>query len=263
MKRVVNTIQSLLIFVVIFIASQIIASLLGRALHLSGDVGFMLSYLLSMGLIYLFTTLYERTEYDNIRVIKKSSKGVDPLAIFTGVMLLFAISITLWPLENHLPSDERVFGDGAWTLITVVIISPIVEEIIFRGRLYNLLTHTTSPFWAAVLSSLVFATIHLEPVIIIGGFLSGMLFSYMYLLKRSIILPIILHICNNSIAYGLHILSYAGKPLMEYIGSEHYYLSVYLGSLCLVLVFVGFMIKRFIKEKRAMAKREEREEGLS
>lgn len=259
MKRVVNTVRSILIFVVIFIASQIVASLIGSALHFNGDVGFMLSYLLSMGLVYLFVTLYERTEYGNVRVIKSSSKGLDPLALFVGVILLLAISITLWPLENYMPSDSRVFGDGAWTLITIVVISPIIEEIIFRGRFYNLLTHSTSPFWAAVLSSLVFATIHLEPIIIIGGFLSGMLFSYMYLLKRSIILPIMLHICNNTIAYALHILSYAGKPLMEYIGSEHYYLSIYLTSLLLVLVFVGLMIMRFMKEKRAMAKREQRE----
>ena len=96
-----------------------------------------------------------------------------------------------------------------------------------------------------------------EPIIIIGGFLSGMLFSYMYLLKRSIILPILLHICNNTIAYGLHVISYGGKPLMEYIGSEHYYLSVYLVSLLLVLVFIAFMIKRFMKEKRALQKREQ------
>ena len=47
------------------------------------------------------------------------------------------------------------------------------------------------------------------------------------------------------------------EPSMEYIGSEHYYLSVYLVSLLLVLVFIAFMIKRFMKEKRALAKREQ------
>lgn len=258
MKRVVNTIQTLILFVVIFIASQILASILIGTLHTSGDVGFMLSYILSMGLVYLLTTLYERAEFGKVRLIRKSAKGFDPMAVFVGVMLLFAISITLWPLEDLMPGDGRVFGDGVYTLVTVVVISPIIEELIFRGRLYNLLSHTVSPFMSAVLSSVVFATIHFEPVIIIGGFLSGMLFSYMYLLKRSLILPIILHICNNTIAYGLHVISYGGKPLMEYIGSEHYYLSIYLSSLFLVLVFIGFMIKRFMKEKRAMSKREEK-----
>lgn len=255
MKRVVNTVMSILMFVVIFIASQIVSSVVFSSLHLGSDIAFMLSYLLSMGLVYLFTTLYERAEYKNIRSIRKSLKGFDPSMVFMGVVLLFAISITLWPLENYVPSDRRVFSDGVYTLITVVLISPIVEEVIFRGRLYNLLNHSTSPFFAALLASIVFATIHLQPIIIISGFLTGMLFSYMYLLKRSIILPIILHICNNAIAYGLHILSYAGKPLMEYIGSEHYYLPIYIVSLVLVLIFVGFMIKRFIKEKRATIKK--------
>lgn len=258
MRRIVNTFQSLLIFVVIFIASQILASILVSTLHLSSDVGFMVSYILSMSMIYLLTTLYERAEYGKIRSIRKSAKGFDPLATFAGVVLLVAISIALWPLESRMPGDGRVFGDGAYTLITIVIISPIIEEIIFRGRLYNLLTHSVSPFISALLSSFVFASIHFEPAIIIGGFLSGMLFSYMYLLKRSIIQPILLHICNNTIAYGLHIISYGDKPLMEYIGSENYYLPVYIASLLLVLLFIALMIGRFMKEKRAMIKRGER-----
>jgi membrane protease YdiL (CAAX protease family) len=138
-----------------------------------------------------------------------------------------------------------------------MVLSPIMEELIFRGRLYNLLGHCVSPFMAAFLSSLLFAAVHLQPIVMIEGFLSGMLFSYMYLLKRSIILPIMLHICNNMIAYGLQILSYAGKPLMEYIGSEHYYLPLYITSSALVLVFVAFMAKRFYKEYKLTMKRVE------
>lgn len=254
MRKVVNTLQMLILFVVIFISSQLLVSMLSGVLGFSGDVGFMLSYVLSMGLVYLLMTFYERAEFQKVRPIMKSKKGFDPMALLTGVVLLLAISITLWPLRDSLPGDERVFGDGVYTLITIVIISPIMEEIIFRGRLYNLLGHTASPFVAAFLASFVFAAIHLQPIIIINGFLSGMLFSYMYLLKRSIILPILLHICNNIIAYGLQILSYAGKPLMEYIGSEHYYLLLYISSLVLVLVFIAFMAKRFYKERRLIMK---------
>ena len=254
MKKVVNTVKLLILFVVIFVSSQLLASMLSGMFNLSGDLGFMLSYILSMGLVYLIATLYERAEYQNVRPIMKSKKGFDPMAILTGLVLLLAISITLWPLKDYLPGDERVFSDGVHTLLTIVIISPIMEEVIFRGRLYNLLGHTASPFVAAFLSSFVFAVIHLQPIIIVEGFLSGMLFSYMYLLKRSIILPILLHICNNMIAYGLQILSYAGKPLMEYIGSEHYYLPLYITSLALVLIFVAFMAKRFYKERKLIMK---------
>ena len=254
MKKIINTVRLLMLFVVIFISSQLLVSMLSGMLNFSGDVGFMLSYLLSMGLVYVVTTLYERAEYQRARPIMRSKKGFDPMALLVGVVLLMAISITLWPLKDCMPGDERVFSDGAYTLATIVIISPIMEEIIFRGRLYNLLGHTASPFMAAFLSSLVFAAIHMQPIIIIDGFLSGMLFSYMYLLKRSIILPILLHICNNMIAYGLQILSYAGKPLMEYIGSEHYYLPLYVTSSALVLVFVAFMARRFYKERKLIKK---------
>ena len=254
MKKVLNILQLLIFFVAIFILSQFLVSMTAKMLHLSGDLGFMLSYLLSMGIVYVVATLYERVEYQSVRPVMKSYKGFDPMAIFTGVVLLLALSVALWPLKNYFPGDQRVYGDGIYTLITIVAISPIMEEIIFRGRLYNLLGHTATPFVAAFLSSLVFATIHMQPIVIIDGFLSGMLFSYMYLLKRSIILPIILHMCNNLIAYCLHILSYAGKPLMDYIGSENYYPPIYITSVVLVLIFVGFMAKRFYKERKMIMK---------
>ena len=72
MRRTVNTVQSLLIFVVIFIASQIVASILMGALHLNGDVSFMLSYLLSMGMVCILSTLYERAEYGKVRQIGRA-----------------------------------------------------------------------------------------------------------------------------------------------------------------------------------------------
>ena len=254
MKKVVNTLKLLIFFVVIFLSSQLLVSMFSARLHLSGDVGFMLSYALSMGLIYLLTTLYERAEFGMVRPIMKSTKGFDPVAVLMGVVLLVAISVTLWPLKSYLPADDRVFNDGVYTLLTVVFISPIMEECIFRGRLYSLLGHSASPFVAAFLSSLTFALIHLQPIVIIDGFLSGMLFSYMYLLKRSIILPILLHISNNIIAYTLQMLTYAGRPLMEYIDDRGFYLPLYAISAVLVLMFVGFMVHRFYKEKKLIKK---------
>lgn len=255
MKKVVNTFKLLIIFVVIFISSQMFVATLFRTIGVGGDLGFMLSYLLSMGLIYALTTLYERAEFQGIRPVMRSKRGFDPTAVLMGVVLLVAISITLWPLRDYLPADSRSYGDGAYTILTIVLISPIMEELIFRGRLYNLLGHTASPFMAALLSSLTFAAVHLQPIVILSGFLSGMLFSYMYLLKRSIMLPIILHIFNNMIAYTLQELTYAGKPLMEYIGKEDYYLTLYIVAASLVLLFIVFMVRRFYKEYKLTKRR--------
>lgn len=254
MKNVINTIKLLVFFVVIFLSSQLLVSALSAKLHLSGDIGFMMSYVMSMGLIYLLMTLYERASFQSVRPIMKSLKGFDPTALLMGIVLLVAISVTLWPLKSYLPADTRSFSDGVYTLLTVVVVSPIMEESIFRGRLYSLLGHTSSPFFAAFLSSLTFALIHLQPIVIIDGFLSGMLFSYMYLLRRSIILPILLHISNNVIAYTLQMLTYAGRPLMEYIDDRGFYLPLYAVSVVLVVIFVGFMGRRFYKERNLIKK---------
>ena len=68
-------------------------------------------------------------------------------------------------------------------------------------------------------------------------------------------LPIILHIFNNMIAYTLQELTYAGKPLMEYIGKEDYYLTLYIVAASLVLLFIVFMVRRFYKEYKLTKRR--------
>ena len=49
-------------------------------------------------------------------------------------------------------------------------------------------------------------------------------------------------------------LTYAGRPLMEYIDDRGFYLPLYAISAVLVLMFVGFMVHRFYKEKKLIKK---------
>ena len=79
----------------------------------------------------------------------------------------------------------------------------------------------------------------------------GVVLSYYYLSKRSIITPIILHACNNAFGYALVVLSYRGESLRAYIAkSADMHLALYL--LCLLIVVVGavVVIRFFIKEKQ-------------
>ena len=255
MKRFFKSVGLTTMFVFVFaLCMLVVGGLVTIGMPtLSADVSFMLLYFTSMIAVYGATILIEKVAFKRVAIVYNSRGGFDPVAILFGVVLIFAISVILLPLEEILSPDTRTFPDGFCTLLTVVLLAPIFEEIIFRARLYNILSRNTSPLMSASLSAIAFGVVHLEPIVVIEALLVGVVLSYFYLSKRSIITPIILHIFNNAFAYALVVLSYNGESLRELIGgSADVHLGVYL--LCLLIVVAGavFIIHFFVLEKRRM-----------
>lgn len=255
MKRFFKSVGLTTMFVFVFaLCMLVVGSLVAVGMpNLPADVSFMLCYFISMIAVYGATILLEKVTFKRVAPVYNLKEGFDPIAILLGVVLIFAISVILLPLEEVLSPDSRTFPDGFGTLLTVVLLAPIFEEMIFRARLYNILSRNTSPLMSASLSALAFGVVHLEPIVVIEALLVGVVLSYFYLSKRSIFTPIILHIFNNAFAYALVMLSYNGKSLRELIGnSADVHLGVYL--LCSLIVVVGsvFIIRFFVLEKRRM-----------
>ena len=255
MKRFFKSVGLTTMFVFVFaLCMLVVGSLVAVGMpNLPADVSFMLCYFISMIAVYGATILIEKVAFKRVAPVYNLKEGFDPIAILLGVVLIFAISVILLPLEEVLSPDSRTFPDGFGTLLTVVLLAPIFEEMIFRARLYNILSRNTSPLMSASLSAIAFGVVHLEPIVVIEALLVGVVLSYFYLSKRSIFTPIILHIFNNAFAYALVMLSYNGKSLRELIGnSADVHLGVYL--LCSLIVVVGsvFIIRFFVLEKRRM-----------
>ncbi|MCB9201817.1 MAG: CPBP family intramembrane metalloprotease [Flavobacteriales bacterium] len=83
--------------------------------------------------------------------------------------------------------------------LTVGIIAPILEELLFRGIiLQGLLNKGKSPFLAIFISSLLFGLIHLNPWQLVGAFILGSAIGFVYYRTQSILTAILLHIINNS-----------------------------------------------------------------
>ena len=253
MKRFLKNIGLLTMFVFLFGVSMLFVGVTVAVTmpELPVDANFMLTYFCSMIAVYGVTLFIERVAFKRVAPVYNSGHGFDPLAILLGVVLLFALSVVLLPLGQVLTPDSRSFPDGPLTLLTVVVLAPIFEEMIFRARLYNILSRNSSPLMSASLSALAFGIVHLQPIVVVEALVVGVVFSYFYLAKRSIITPIILHMCNNAFAYALVVLSYRGATLRELIGSNvHMHLVVY--TICAVIVVVGtvVIIRFFVREKR-------------
>lgn len=251
MKLIVDIVARLGLFAILFLLMQVIAAWLMPLLSFGdADLGRILAYTLSMSLMIVVLRLCNRDSLLPAEPIMHSRRGFNPLLILYGVVVMIALSIVLAPLGGYLPEDSREFSDSLWTLVLVVFAAPIFEEVLFRGRLYGLLRTKASPMVSVLLSSLMFGLMHLQPAVMLEGVLMGLLFSYAYLRSRSIFAPVILHMCNNALAYALKVLSYGERPLLELVDSRQYYLVIYVASAVIVVVSFALMIRFMVRYNR-------------
>jgi membrane protease YdiL (CAAX protease family) len=86
-----------------------------------------------------------------------------------------------------------------WALVAVVL-DPPVEELAFRGVLYQRWRRRLHPAWAALGTSLFFGLLHPDPA---GMTLLGLALTALLLQTRSLWAPIIAHATNNAIGVSL------------------------------------------------------------
>lgn len=87
--------------------------------------------------------------------------------------------------------------------VTLVILTPIFEETLFRGVLFKGLRHRV-PFWlSAVITSLIFAAAHLQLNVAVDTFALSLILCYLVERSSSIYPAILLHALKNALAFSL------------------------------------------------------------
>ncbi|MCZ0704359.1 membrane protease YdiL (CAAX protease family) [Natronobacillus azotifigens] len=87
-------------------------------------------------------------------------------------------------------------------ILSFTIVTPILEEILFRGIIYRFLRDKYGSWIGVFVSSLVFGVLH--PGHILSATISGVVFVLLYRQSKSLVVPIIFHVVWNMFAiYGL------------------------------------------------------------
>ena len=84
-------------------------------------------------------------------------------------------------------------------LFATIVVSPISEELIFRGVFLNRLQLVVPPVFAVMISSLLFASLHSFGSII-SAFVFALCMAVLYLKTENIFVPIFAHFLNNLVA---------------------------------------------------------------
>ena len=111
-------------------------------------------------------------------------------------MILFAMN-----LGNEVNTNINI----VFNIICSGIIGPIFEETLFRYSFINYLKKFNSTKMSIIISSIVFAICHTGITTIMYAFIIGLVNSYLYIKKKNILVPIVIHMSANIFVNVLNI----------------------------------------------------------
>jgi len=125
------------------------------------------------------------------------------LTIFFVSFLYMFLMNSLFGIENPGSKIEILVGNRSISsnilLVVVAVIAPFSEEVFFRGFLYSAFKKSWGVNVALLLSSFLFAIVHLELYSFIPLIIIGWLLAYLFEKTKSLLMPIFLHGVYNLI----------------------------------------------------------------
>ncbi|AQQ52197.1 CPBP family intramembrane glutamic endopeptidase [Planococcus lenghuensis] len=132
------------------------------------------------------------------------------LAVLVFILIAFSLSvfwlqlaalmpIAPWLVELFMEPVPMTTSPGFLVLeiLFLAVIGPIAEEFMFRGVLLNRMIRKTSMWGGILISSILFGVLHAD---VLGAFMFGVITSLLFIKTRNLLVPVMLHIFNNSLA---------------------------------------------------------------
>lgn len=128
---------------------------------------------------------------------------------FLGLIMAYASQIIAATIETDLlgikvgSENTEMIVDFARQsplfILVPAIVGPILEELVFRKILFGTFYKRWNFLVAVILSSLIFAVLHMDLVHTLIYFAMGVVFAFLYVKTKRIIVPILVHMLMNTI----------------------------------------------------------------
>lgn len=129
------------------------------------------------------------------------------IATFAGAVSTGCLGQALG-VEDTLEDTMQGLANNPVGVITIVLIGPLSEEIIFRhGMLGGMLRRKVNPWIAILVSSLLFGIIHWNPIQILFASALGVMLGILYTKSQSIVPSLLYHIINNGFAVAVMLIT--------------------------------------------------------
>ena len=126
--------------------------------------------------------------------------GLEGIVLFQGAFSQVVEWITHKPFPIQI--TVSLIREGLQThpltvAVSIVLLVPIAEELLFRGLLFGALQRWLSPRWTIVLTAAIFTLVHMQPIYFLPMLPVGLLLGLARQKSGSLALPMVLHIINN------------------------------------------------------------------
>lgn len=210
----------LLSLVATFLVAGIVAFALGTPLTPGEEDTLTIASLFANQLALLGGTwLWLRRGSGNVRdalalgSLKGRYLGLGLVTGLGGVGLSAAVAAVVTKIAEDLqgappaPPEQIPLAQEPTTLVLVVLamstvlLAPLAEEVFFRGMLHQSIRRRWRFVPAMVLSSVIFAVAHIDPLVIPSIFALSLILTIMYERERSLWVPIVAHAAFNVIGF--------------------------------------------------------------
>lgn len=206
----------------IIVDGQTIIDTLNRNINNYSNISALISAIITIPIIYRYSRNQIIT--DLRKKITKSYVWLLPIGFFanTGLSRLIGLLSNSDIADNYKKVEENLFsGSVAIQVLTLVFIMPIMEEMIFRGLVYERIkSYTNNILTGAILSSAMFGLYHFDLLQGLYTFLLGLILVYVKVKFNTITAPIILHMMCNLFAIFLSytgITAFFNQSILAYI----------------------------------------------
>lgn len=125
------------------------------------------------------------------------------LSLPLGICIMYGIDLLATTVDapDMLADLMPELCSSYWGILSIAVVGPIAEEVMMRRIILTEMKEATHSKWGGILiSAAIFAIIHLNPAQILFAFPAGILLGWLYCRTGSLLVPICVHILNNSLA---------------------------------------------------------------
>lgn len=180
------------------------------------------------------------------------------LSLSTYWLLVFVLDPIMPTFVDFLMTEVPMPTNPLYLVIeilTITILGPIIEEFVFRGVFLHRFIKKTSMWGGILISSILFGILHAD---MIGAFLFGVIACLLYLRTGNLLIPILMHILNNTLAVlaaylpasWLEVVTVATR---EDIASKAGTMTVLLIVSSIITIFIIVKLSKGLSKKREEA----------
>lgn len=137
---------------------------------------------------------------------KSDKKNIKELFILIVAIILIAFSLNdllinspLITMSKSYKNTSKIFYTGGLIIEIIgnAFLTPLAEEIVYRGIVFNKLNLYLKKHNSIIISALIFGLVHGNIVQFVYAFVFGIIFALLVEKKKGIQISIILHMCVN------------------------------------------------------------------